>query len=378
MLPDFDPSGTGAQGTGGLQPEHWKMAGDQIGAGIAPENTPEAQRILAGEAEKLRRQLSGESELVGANEPGIEPGPKRPQPQAASVEVVPQVLQQPTEPTPPAQQSQEGSSDSRFTTERLQEIRQSFNGNWPAIAKSYDEQLQEIEGLKSGNQSEVALLTTEVRNLQTEIAGVKAAGFMKQPEQHPTQEGVQAEPPTAGMLEIDRDEFLDDPATHTARVMRHENRLVLEALNQRDEQREQKQSWNQKEREYQHHRPRMEAIFDRNPRRYQAMQEIERLNLLLEMAETEERADSGQHLYGMVKRGEVGGNPPSSTPVNIPYGSLPGPGGARLDDPRSPTSAPPEGWGHTKSMQALYRSGDGSVNEDQATMQVLKERGHFV
>ena len=227
-LPEFDGT-SNAQGVGGITPELWKQAAEPLGAGVKPEHSPEVSAILDREVAALDEQFAGQQQ------------PQQPQ---APVQ---QQAAPTASPTPEAGPPGEGQQEPPMTTDRLQEIRRDFRGNFPKLASEYDRLLQERQESKSVSSSENDKLTRQLAELQEQLAAATATGMFGsgRQQQQETQRAPQMQ--SVQGLVIDRDEFLDDPATSTAKVLRHELANAFAAQEAMARERADEGKWREKE-----------------------------------------------------------------------------------------------------------------------------------
>jgi len=371
-LPQFNPDGTGPQGTAGIPPDEIRQAlrevagnpnaGTELITGsMKPEDTAGAQAILAAETSRILGDLGVTQEQATPQQtPATQPDTSQQQPPA---------VQQQAPSSEPAAAVPAGSD----LESRISAVREKYKGNVDEIAKAY------IHTDAARTRAQQNLSTVESQVLR-ELGEVKAqlASFAPKPTPEPplfqtfpkdTSPTPQATPqpqPQPG----DEDFY-----SQMRKMMREEIQTNLIALKQAEIRQRRDEEFQKQvkatEGEVQRLRPIIVSLYNEDRELYDSLPPEAQHRLLLKNAKDREMALAGYEIYN-----EVMGNPPGNGQVR----QAPGPGaslpsqGATTRSIATPTPANGD-YSRTQNMKQLWRSTDGSVDEERVMMNVFKERG---
>lgn len=366
-LQPFDPQGTGPQGSGGIPPEEFTaplqdQGVDLVGAGRRPEDSAAAQAVLAREAENLAGQL-------GVSLP---PSDRPMEPQAPAEPATPEAAQ------PHASAHPGDATSDDDLRSKLRNVTKKFGGNFGKLAEAYVRSNAEASRMASGLATENAQIRGELAALNAQVSRIVGAIS--------PQETRRTAPEPAAIPHIDDETFREKPAESVAAIV---DQVVSRRLGdfqatqfRAQEQERLREIERQNQTDIERLRPKMAAIYQRDPDVYNSMGETRALSFLLERAKERELAEEAAVFYAQVNGLEgdpnaapaVGAAPPLGAAAVHP-GTIARSGPVSARARMAQQGAPNGDWSSTPAMRKLYGRNDGSVNEHRSMVDVLRERG---
>lgn len=360
-LPEFNGSGTGPQGTGGIPPEEIRqgLRGDGaalIESQIQPEDSPAAQRVLSRAVDTVMADL------------GLHPDPTpQQQPAAPAQPDTPQNI-------PPAAAEPSPTRATDPMAERIAAIRAKYPNN-DELAKAYlhtDAARTRAQQERNGDIAELRegfnTLSRSVMRL-AEVLPAGGGGYQ------PAQPGRAAQP-EANAAPITAEAFFQDPLTHIQTAVDRSVQQNLLAFQEAQRRQTAEQKLVDFQRQHQDEiaqlRPVMREIYATRQHLYEGLSQDAIMDDLLERARDKAAARQLAETNQMLMDPTWPGNLPSAS---VPS---PGPGAAGLNSGGGgarPVNGGVTDWSNTPAMQRLWRSRDGGVNENAAITDILKERG---
>ncbi len=375
-LPTFNGQGTGPQGTGGIPPEEVRLglqrAGqDLAGSQLGPEDTPAAQAILDHEAEGIMRSLGvmgppPPTQSAPQGQPAAPPGtPAAAVPQATPTGGDGRIAQPAQVPGP--QGTAPGQDD---LSARIRSVTQKYGGDFDKLAAAY----AHTDAARTQAQQDRGILERQIGELQGQV-GTLTSLMEESLSGQPRLPGSPAGAPV-GSETVTPEQFFADPAGHSARIT---ERVMKEHLGsfitaqQRVEEGRSFQTWTESHaQELDRLRPIMADFYRADPQLYSALPARKATELLLDRARDRETAIIGMRTLQEIGAGPGGPGLPAAPAPQL-GASLPMGGGGYAT--RTPTQPQNGDYSRTPGFAHLMRSRMGTVDEDRAMQEVLRERG---
>jgi len=369
-LPDFDPSGKGPQGTGGIPPESMRQGlqevaqnpnsgVDLITGSLRVEDTPGVQRVLDNEAQRVLSEL------------GVLPPQQVATAQAPVTPETPAFTQPPVQQQAPVSGPAATAPSSDDLAARIARVKEKYGGNVDEIAKAY----VHTDAARTRTQQGAASLESRIL---AELSEMRTMFTQRQPEP-PTMRDFLKE--TAPPPPVSVPQPTGDDADFYTRVEGIVNKAVqtnLIALKEAEISQKRQEAFQKQlddsRSEATRLKPIILGIYNEDRALYDSLPSDAQYRLLLKNAKDREMALTGLEIYNEVmgngtRPGHVGVQPAPTQGA-----SLPSPGSAaRIIN--APVTPPNGNWGATPGMKDLWSSADGSVDETRKLMRVLAERG---
>lgn len=384
-LPEFNGQGVGPQGTGGIPPTEFRAGlegpgAELVSSSIRPEDSAAVQEVMNREAQNL---LAG----FGTPPPPPQDTPQTPQAGPPEMQATPpQESQQP--PTFPPGQAAPSSLEPR-----IEALKAKYGGDFGKLANAYSAARSEMGRAVTEKDTAIRAVQAvmgEVRELKEIVSSlVPRPGAEGVPQSWRTSPQPQFAPPPQGhppqgygtpqggdfwndpdrRLEAFKEDIAD---TVDERLQSHLKAFTMAQRQAQDAERLKAVAQSHDE-EVRRLDPIMQDLFERN-RDFYARSGMGQEGVfmdLLERARDRDLAMRGVQFYQETMAPGAENGAPAAGPTP---GASPIMGSGQSHRPAG--SAPPQGVAGTDNMKRLWNTRDGSYDETQAAMNVLKERGY--
>ena len=358
-LPEFNPSGTGPQGSGGIPLDSVREGSratgtDLAGSAMRPEDYPAAQAFLDREAATI-------AEALGLTD---KPAPS-PTTEAVAAPAPADTPTQVTQPSPVAAPSQVAGTQEEFNA-RVAALKSKY-GDGPEgfenLAQSYlaanrkmTEATQERSTVVTNLERQITALTDQVQQMRTSFSPTPVASK-----------------PTATPSDETPEEFWKNPKPQIAEIVGNVVKEHLSAYERAQAERLQadriRDQLTKNQAEIERLTPVMDQLYSEDRNVYDALPKDVAVLKLLKDARTQDIANRGVKLYQ-----EFFGTTTPAPSAPTSGASVPSGGGTtRLNG----TPAANGNYAKTEGMKQLWRVAGGGFDEDRALMKVLEERGFY-